>query len=52
MNILITGKNSYIGESFKNYLSRFEHTIDEVDTISDEWKNLAASLWSAQSLSC
>ena len=40
MNILITGKNSYIGESFKNYLSRFEHTIDEVDTISDEWKNI------------
>ena len=43
VKILIIGKGSYIGESFKkyanmNYESNFE--IDEVDTINPEWKDM------------
>lgn len=39
--ILITGENSYIGTSFKNWVSQYKEKY-EVDTISvreDEWKN-------------
>lgn len=40
MNILITGKNSYIGEHIKSYLESFKNTVDEVDTITDDWKKI------------
>ncbi len=39
MNVLITGKNSYIGQCIKKHLESFGHKVDEVDTVSDEWKN-------------
>lgn len=43
IKVLIVGKGSYIGESFKNYAiknynSNFE--IDEVDTMSPDWKDI------------
>ncbi len=40
MNILITGKNSYIGEHIKSYLESFKNTVDEVDTLTDDWKKI------------
>lgn len=38
--ILITGKNSYIGNSFKEWLSQWpeEYQVDEVETRDDIWK--------------
>jgi len=43
--ILITGVNSYIGTSFKNWLMQWpdEYTVETVDTISDEWKKKSFS---------
>ena len=39
--ILIGGANSYIGEAFKKYLSKFNnYEVDCFDTKSDGWKNL------------
>lgn len=39
--ILITGKNSYIGTSFANFLaSDSNYLIDFVETKSDEWKKI------------
>lgn len=37
MKILITGKNSYIGEHIKSHLKSFGYYVNEVDTVSDEW---------------
>ena len=40
-HVLITGKNSYIGISVKNYLEKHYDDLYEIDTISvrgDEWK--------------
>lgn len=38
MNILITGKNSYIGDHIKTHLENAGHSVNVVDTIGDEWK--------------
>ncbi len=40
--ILITGKNSYIGTSFKNWVMRFpnEYRVDSVSVRTDDWKDL------------
>lgn len=40
--ILITGKNSYIGTSFKKWLEQNnnEYIIDEVETKNEEWKQV------------
>ena len=40
MNILITGKNSYIGEYFKKWLTKWEnkYAIDTVDTMDGIWE--------------
>lgn len=39
--ILIAGKNSYIGEKFKEYMFTFEnYVIDTIDTRTNEWKNI------------
>lgn len=39
--ILITGKKSYIGSSFKKYLEQFPHNyyIEELDVRDDNWKD-------------
>lgn len=42
--ILITGKNSYIGNSFKNFmLSNYtdEYLIDSISVKEDEWRNIS-----------
>lgn len=39
-NILITGKNSYIGNKFIEYMQgKKDYYIDVADTITDEWKH-------------
>ena len=39
--ILIAGSNSYIGESFKRYMTEFNNcTVDSFDTLSQEWENI------------
>jgi UDP-glucose 4-epimerase len=39
MKILITGKNSYIGNSFKNFLKdKSEYQVDEISVKDDKWK--------------
>lgn len=48
VKVLIIGKESYIGESFKiyankNYTTNFE--IDEVDTINPDWKDMDFSVY-------
>ncbi len=45
--ILITGKNSYIGTAFANYLSKFpnEYLIEFVDTKNNEWENINFGLY-------
>lgn len=40
MRILITGKNSYIGEQIQAYLQSFGYNVSVVDTISDEWNEV------------
>ena len=39
--ILITGKNSYIGVNFKNWLlkQKKKYSVEEIETMNDEWKN-------------
>ena len=47
-NILITGKNSYIGDKFAEYLKNDKnYSITIADTISDEWKALDFSQFNA-----
>lgn len=44
--ILVAGTGSYIGDKFKEYMTQFDnYIIDEVNTISDEWKNKDFSLY-------
>lgn len=41
MRILITGKNSYIGNSFKNFLKdKPQYQVDEISVRDENWKNL------------
>ncbi len=37
--ILITGKNSYIGTSFSNYVSGQDYVVDELNVVGDSWKS-------------
>lgn len=39
--ILITGKDSYIGTSFENWMKRYgdEYEVETVSTMNDEWKS-------------
>lgn len=38
--ILITGANSYIGESFEKFMNQFEpYQIDTLDMLDEKWKN-------------
>lgn len=38
MNILIIGKNSYIGSHIDERLSNHGHQVTQLDTLTDEWK--------------
>lgn len=39
MNVLITGKGSYIGEHIRDYLLSKDYSVYELDTMSDKWKS-------------
>jgi UDP-glucose 4-epimerase len=42
MRILITGKNGYIGNSFKNFLKdKKEYQVEEISVRDDSWKSLS-----------
>lgn len=48
VKVLIIGKGSYIGESFKTYANKNYNTnfeIDEVDTINPDWKDIDFSVY-------
>lgn len=40
--ILITGKGSYVGESFRNYINKYNtnYYVDVVSTINNEWETV------------
>ena len=40
MNILITGKESYIGEHIRSHLESSGYDVCVVDTVSDDWKQV------------
>lgn len=37
--ILITGKNSYIGEKFESFITEYGYSVDTVDMIGKGWEN-------------
>lgn len=39
MNILIIGKNSYIGDHIDKWLTKYGHNVQQLDVITDEWKS-------------
>lgn len=39
MNILIIGKNSYIGNHIDEWLSRYGHKVAQLDVLTEDWKN-------------
>lgn len=39
MNILIIGKNSYIGNHIDQWLKLYHHQVEQLDVLSDEWKS-------------
>ena len=44
--ILITGKNSFVGNTFYNYIIRFpEYTVDTVSVRNDAWKDIDFSVY-------
>lgn len=48
VKVLIIGKGSYIGESFKTYANKnynINFEIDEVDTINPDWKDMDFSVY-------
>lgn len=38
MNILIIGKNSYIGNHIDEWLTKYDHQVTQLDVLNDEWK--------------
>ena len=47
MNILIIGKNSYIGNHIDEWLSKHGHQVKQLDVLNDEWKTYDYSLYDA-----
>ncbi len=47
MKILITGKNSYIGTHVRDFLIEYGHAVDELDTLTEEWKTYDYSSFDA-----
>lgn len=48
-NVLITGKNSYIGTSLKKWLEQNEnkYKVEEIETQNEEWKQISYSNYDA-----
>lgn len=47
MNILIIGKNSYIGSHIDEWLSRYGHKVEQLDVLTEDWKNYDYSSFDA-----
>lgn len=47
MNILISGKNSYIGTNLKKFLENYGHSVDELDTTDSSWETFDYSCYDA-----
>ncbi|MBR4030896.1 MAG: NAD-dependent epimerase/dehydratase family protein [Clostridia bacterium] len=45
MNILVTGKDSYIGDHFKAHMENAGHTVHVVDTLNDMWEKTDFSIY-------
>ena len=45
--VLVTGKNSYIGDSFCDYVTEYGYSVDVVDTINDAYKGVDFSGYDA-----
>lgn len=45
MKVLITGKNSYIGQNIKWFLEKYNYNVDELDTLDDTWKKYDYSIY-------
>lgn len=47
MNTLIIGKNSYIGNHIDEWLSRYGHKVEQLDVLTEDWKNYDYSSFDA-----
>ncbi len=47
MNILIIGKNSYIGNHIDEWMKNFRHQVTQLDVLTDEWINFDYSPFDA-----
>ena len=47
MQILIIGKNSYIGNHIDEWLSKYRHEVKQLDVLTDEWKTYDYSSYDA-----
>ena len=47
MNILIIGKDSYIGNHIDEWLSQYGHTVTQLDVLTDVWKSFDYSSYDA-----
>ena len=47
MNILIIGKNSYIGNHIDEWLKKYGHQVTQLDVLTDEWKTYDYSPYDA-----
>lgn len=47
MNILIIGKDSYIGNHIDEWLTQFGHIVTQLDVLTDEWKSYDYSAFDA-----
>ena len=39
MNVLIIGKNSYIGDHIDKWLTKYGHNVEQLDVLTEEWKS-------------
>lgn len=47
MNILIIGKNSFIGDHIDKWLTKYGHNVQQLDTLTDEWESFDYSSFDA-----
>lgn len=47
MQILIIGKNSYIGDHINEWLSKYGHEVTQLDVLTDKWKTFDYSPFEA-----
>ena len=47
MNILIIGKNSFIGNHVDKWMTKYGHNVEQLDVLTDEWKSFDFSTYDA-----